>query len=459
MITPYSTATEMLAALAAGQISPSELLELHLDRIARFNPELNAIVTFNAEVARARVRGPLAGALAGLPVTIKDSIDVAGLPTTSGDPARRAAVPPQDSPLAAGVLGAGAVLMGKTNVPLMTGDWQTNNQLFGRTANPWDPARTPGGSTGGGAAALAAGLTPLEFGSDIGGSIRVPAAFCGVFGHRPSEGLVPPEGHFPGPAPMGVMGPLARAAGDLRLALDVIRARDLPPPRAASLWGLRVAVLPWIGWLPVDAEIAAALEELAARLPNPRSAQPAAYQAWAQEGLYASWLAAATFTEGGERREKVAEALRRAPEPLAPAMLRGLRAAESGMGELEAERARATEMWAAFFQDFDLLLTPATIVNAFPHDEGPFLRRTVDVNGEPQPYKRLEVYPGLAALTGLPATAFPAGQTRGGLPIGLQAIGPPMEDLTPLHFAALLETELGYTFQAPPTYSGVTTQS
>src|SRR5438552_12678223 len=175
----------MLAALGAGAISPSELLELHLDRIARYNPELNAIVTFNVEVARARARWPLAGALAGLPVTIKDSIDVALLPTTAGDHGRRSAVPLHDSPLAAAVLGAGAVLIGKTNLPLMAGDWQSNNQLFGRTLNPWDHARTPGGSTGGGAAALAAGLTPLEFGSDIGGSIRVPAAFCRVSGHRP----------------------------------------------------------------------------------------------------------------------------------------------------------------------------------------------------------------------------------------------------------------------------------
>ena len=459
MVGPYSTATQMLDSLRSREISPSELLELHLDRIARYNPELNAIVTSNAEVARARARGGPVGDLGGLPVTIKDSIDVGSLPTTSGDPERRGAIPDQDSPLAARVLGAGAVLLGKTNVPLMTGDWQANNRLFGRTLNPWDHGRTPGGSTGGGAAALAAGLTPLEFGSDIGGSIRIPAAFCGVFGHRPSEGLVPAAGHVPGPAPMGVMGPLARSAADLRLALEVVRARDLPPPRATRLDGLRVAVLPGIDWLPVDSEIAGALEELAARLPNARTTMPAAYDAWEQEGLYAGWLAAVTFSETGEAREKIAETLGRSSEPLAPAMLRGLRAGANGMQELEAERTRATELWTAFFRDFDVLLTPATLVNAFPHDDRPFLQRTVEVNGELQPYKRLEVYAGLAALTGLPATAFPAGQTRGGLPIGLQAIGPPMEDLTSIQFAALLEQELGYAFQAPPTYSGVASRA
>ena len=456
VIDAFSSATEMLRALQMRQVSATELLELHLERIARFNPDLNAIVTPDYEGARARAREAPTGALGGLPITIKDSIDVRGLATTSGDPARRDAVAASDAPVTAAVRAAGAVVMGKTNVPLMTGDWQTYNALFGRTVNPWDPARTPGGSTGGGAAALAAGLTPLEWGSDIGGSIRIPAAFCGVFGHKPTEGLVPQDGHVPGPAPMAVIGPLARSAEDLRVALGVSRRRELPPPRGRSLRELRVAVLPWLDWLPVDAEIQRALEELAGCLPRARRARPEGYDAWEQENLYATVLARATFAEVGDAREKVAAAIRSAPEPLAPAILRGLRADPAEWQRIEAEREQAQARWNRFFEDFDVLLTPVTIVPAFPHDEGPFLRRTVEVNGEAQPYKRLEVYPGLAALTGLPATAFPAGRTDEGLPIGLQAIGPAFEDLTPLEFAELVEKELGYAFTPPPTYSGVT---
>lgn len=447
----------MLRALQMREVSPLELVQLHLERIGRFNPELNAIVTDNSEDARARAReGGMAGALAGLPVTIKDSIDVAGLPTTSGDPYRRQAIPSADSPLAARVRGAGALLLGKTNVPLLTGDWQTNNRLFGRTVNPWDHARTPGGSTGGGAAAVAAGLSPLEFGSDIGGSIRVPAAFCGIFGHKPSEGLAPPVGHFPTAPVMAVLGPLARSAEDLQLALHVIQERQLPPPRAHSLRDLRVAVLPWLDWLPVDVEIQAGVEELARCLPRCRTAQPEGYDAWAQEELFAALLAAVTFAEVGEAREGIAGSIAKAPEPLAPAMLRGLRAGPEEFEQLLNERELARSRWQDFFREYDVLLAPVTITTAFPHQEGPFLRRRIEVDGEQQPYKRLEVYPGLAALTGLPSTAIPAGLSQNGLPIGVQAVGPLFEDLTPLAFAALVEEELGYTFRPPPTYSGVT---
>ena len=289
-INAFASAHAMLAALQAGQISATELLELHLARIARYNPQINAIVTPNEEQARLRAaeadaayaRGESLGPLHGLPLTIKDCIEVAGLLTTAGVPERAEAISMQNGPVAPWILDAGAVLMGKTNVPPYAGDWQANNEVFGRTNNPWDLSRTPGGSTGGGAAALAAGLTPLEFGSDIGGSIRIPAAFCGVYGHRPSDTAAPRYGHVPGsPLPnaaavMAVQGPLARSAVDLELALDVIAGPivgedvawrlALPPARHTSLADFRVAILPQAPWLPVDAEITAALDDLAARL-------------------------------------------------------------------------------------------------------------------------------------------------------------------------------------------------
>ncbi len=283
-IGPFTSARAMLAALRSRQVSAVELLDLHLARIARYNPALNAIVTPNFEAAReaaadadaAYARGEQR-ALLGLPLTIKDTLDVAGLPGTAG--AVKDRVPAQNGPLAARVLAAGAVLLGKTNIPPYAGDWQAANPIFGRTHNPWDASRTPGGSTGGGAAAVAAGLTPLEFGSDIGGSIRIPAAFCGVYGHKPSETAVPRSGHFPGapfPNPatgMGVQGPLARDAADLELALDVIAGPEveedvawrlqLPLARHERLSDFRVALLPPLPWLPVESEILAAQDAFA----------------------------------------------------------------------------------------------------------------------------------------------------------------------------------------------------
>ncbi len=240
-IDPFTSATAMLEALNKRQLSAVELLDLHLHRIERYNPALNAIVTFDFEHARqsaiaadkARAQG-VHCALLGLPVTIKDTIDVAGLPGTAGVERYRDRRPEHDAPLVARVREAGAVIIGKTNVPPYAGDWQSANPVFGRTNNPWDLSRSPGGSTGGGAAAVAAGLTPLEFGSDIGGSIRIPAAFCGVFGHKPSETAVPRNGHFPGsPLPnsatvLSVLGPLARDTRDLELALESRRSNANP---------------------------------------------------------------------------------------------------------------------------------------------------------------------------------------------------------------------------------------
>src|SRR5579864_2569346 len=289
-VDPFASASNMLAALRAGQVSATELLEEHLRRIERYNPQINAIVIPNYEQARQRAaeadaayaRGASLGPLHGLPLTIKDCIEVAGLRTTAGVTHRADAISTQSAPVAQRVLNAGAVLIGKTNVPPYASDWQANNEVFGRTNNPWDPGRSPGGSTGGGAAALAAGLTPLEFGSDIGGSIRIPAAFCGVYGHRPSDSAVPRYGHVPGsPLPnpaavMAVQGPLARSATDLELALEVIAGPivgedvawrlELPQARHSSLSDFHIAIMPQAAWLPVDAEIVAALDDVATRL-------------------------------------------------------------------------------------------------------------------------------------------------------------------------------------------------
>ena len=352
---PFASARAMLDALEVRQVSATELLEEHLARIARYNPTLNALVIPNEEQARnqaakadkAYEHGHWLGPLHGLPLTIKDCIEVAGLRTTAGAKELAEHVSIQSGPVAQRVLGAGAVLMGKTNVPPFAGDWQATNPIFGRTNNPWDMTRTPGGSTGGGAAALAAGLTPLEFGSDIGGSIRVPAAFCGLYGHRPSDTAVPRTGHIPGtPLPnpavvMGVQGPLARSAGDLDLALSVIAGPvvgedvawrlELPAPRHTSLADFRVAILPRADWLPVDNEIVAALDDLAAKLrglgATVAEAQPEGYDLRKHDETYTALLNFYIFADiSDEMRAQMAEGVRESSNPFDQAFLLGLTA-------------------------------------------------------------------------------------------------------------------------------------
>ena len=272
-VDPFATATELLAALRAGRVTSSELTDLYIRRIERHDGRLNAVVVRDFERARQQARAAdqaaargESGALLGLPMTIKESFNVTGLPTTCGVPEWRDFVSQHDAPAVARTRAAGAVLLGKTNVPPMLADWQSANPIHGRANNPWDLGRTPGGSSGGSAAAIAAGLSALEVGSDIGGSIRVPAVFCGVYGHRPSETLLPKSGQFPLPplpnavGVMGVQGPIARSAEDLELALSVLAGPDagedvawrveLPPARRDRLADFRVAVLPAIPWLP-----------------------------------------------------------------------------------------------------------------------------------------------------------------------------------------------------------------
>jgi amidase len=479
-LTAFSSATAMVEALQRGEISSVELLDLHLRQIAEQNPTLNAIVTADferalrtaeeADVARAHGDGRR---LLGLPVTIKDCLDVEGLPTTAGDPKRAHAIAAKDGLVAARVRAAGTVIMGKTNVSLYAGDWHADNRLFGRTNNPWDRTRTPGGSTGGGAAAVAAGMTPLEFGGDLGGSIRVPAAFCGCYGHSPSGTALPRSGHFPGsPLPnptltMGVQGPLARSAADLELAVQAVAGPEigedtawhitLPPARHERLKDYRVAMFPLFSWLPIDNDISEARENLAAHLrrlgATVKDAQPEAFgDGRAYYQLYFSLMAVViSLAMPAWKRRLAAAGTRLSREQFVAAWRRGLRASATDYVTWYARREKYREAYRLFFREWDVLLAPVCISNAFPHPNlsVPITRRTLDVNGHTVPYLRLNVYPSLATLCGQPATAFPVGQTRAGLPIGLQVIGPYLEDRTTLRFAHLLEQELG-GFRRPP---------
>ena len=482
----FASAIEMLAALRARRVSAVELLDRHLRRIARVNPPLNAIVEPDFERARRdaaaddarRARGEDAPLL-GLPMTLKESINVRGLRTTAGMPFWKDFRSEHDAPVTARVKSAGAVVMAKTNVPQMLSDWQSNNPVYGRTNNPWDLARTPGGSTGGGAAALAAGLTPLEFGSDIGGSIRVPAAFCGVYGHRPSETAMPRSGQFPFPpmpnaaVVMGVQGPLARSADDLEVALDVAAGPEdgedvawrlsIPPARRDRLADVRVAVLPAIEWLPLDAEIAAAVDSLASRLGRlggrVKTVQPDALGDHREHyALYLTLLAAVTSARvAAEQRRARLDVLRTRDDEWSRALQRGIESGAPDFVAWGAQRERYRAAWRAFFREWDVLLAPAFFVPAYPHWDKPWpdtpasIARTLDVNGAPALEELGLVYPSVATLAGQPATAFPAGLTRAGLPIGLQAIGPYLEDRTPIRFAALVAREYG-GFTRPPGY-------
>jgi amidase len=288
-IDPFATATALAAALRAGTVTAAALTELYIRRIERHDRALNAVVVRDFTRAReeavgadhARARGETRP-LQGVPITLKESINVTGLHTCCGVPDWKGFISQHDAPAATRTRAAGAVLLGKTNVPPMLADWQSANPVYGKTGNPWDVGRTPGGSSGGSAAAIAAGLSALEVGSDIGGSIRVPAAFCGVYGHRPSETLLPRSGQFPIPplpnsaVVMGVQGPLARSAEDLELALSVLAGPEvgedvawrvtLPAARRGRLADFRVAVMPSIPWLAVDDQITAALADLTGRL-------------------------------------------------------------------------------------------------------------------------------------------------------------------------------------------------
>ena len=481
----YCTAAELARMLATGQISASELLEENLARVRKVNPGINAVVVLDEEGARkaaleadhARARGAARGPLHGLSMTIKDTFAVTGMTATCGLEELRNYRPMADAAVVARLRKAGAIFFGKTNLPPAAADHQSCNPVFGLTRNPWNADRTVGGSSGGSAAALAAGITPLELGSDIGGSIRVPSHFCGVYGHKPSYGIVPLEGHIPPPPghlsqpELAVAGPLARSAFDLELMLDIITgARELeqtafriamPPARHADLRGFRVAVWNDASAYPLDADYAAAIEALVGDLKRlGAQVDPAARPAIDPALSFRTYMQTLFGIIGAGF-----------PPPLREAIIAGGRAAPDGsyprmvadaVGQSYADFAAAAEQreklfraWREFFTRYDVLLCPITPTVAFPHDvarldmAAQFDRRIV-VNGKAAPYMDNLMWPGLVTVANLPATAIPTRRLVDGLPAGVQIVGPYLEDRTTLKFAQLLERELG-GFMPPPS--------
>lgn len=480
---PFSTAMEMMAALQAREVSAVELLDLHIERIGRYDRELNAVVIRDFGRARAaataadeaRSRGEDAPLL-GLPLTVKESYHVDGLPVSVGVEKFADWRAEGNALLVDRILAAGAAIMGKTNISIWLNDWVADNPVYGRTVNPWDSSRSPGGSSGGSAAALAAGLTPLEFGSDIGGSLRIPATFCGVYGHRSSDSALPRTGQYPErprlPNPvvwLGVQGPMARSAEDLELGFDVVAGPDVgedvawrlefPPVRHESLTGFRVAVMPPVPWLPVDAELLAAQERLVRALEaagaTVRETQPDLFgDAEDLMGLYYRLL----FVSIGaglpaDARQRLATEARQRGTLTGIAAADGFTADAVQYREWFLRREQYRESYRQFFQDWDILLCPSMPSPAFEHPDisVPNHDRQVTVNGEAVPYEHQILYAAVATLCGQPATAFPVGLNSAGLPLGLQAVGPYLEDRTTMRFAGLVAREIG-GFQPPPGY-------
>jgi amidase len=479
---PFRAARDLARAIRRKRVGALELLELYLARMEAFNPRINAIVATDLDGARQRARaadralgrGEVWGPLHGVPMTIKESYDVVGMPTTWGIPELKANQPARNALVVDRLLAAGVVLFGKTNVPIHLADWQSYNALYGTTHNPWDLARTPGGSSGGSAAALAAGLTGLEAGSDIGASIRNPAHYCGVFGHKPTWGIVPPRGQaLPGrvaATDISVVGPLARSADDLDLALGIMAGPDeidavgwrlrLPAPRKRRLQDHRVAIMLTAPEAEVDTEVQDRLQALADFLGMAGAtvgdrARPAIDTAEAQR-VYIGLLRAAT--SGRLTREEfqrdLEEARRLSPddERYYARMVRANTLFHRDWLGLNEMRHRMRLAWAAFFESWDLLLCPAASTAAFPHDQhGERWERTIEVNGRAVPTTDQLFWAGYPGMAYLPSTVAPCGFTPGGLPVGVQIVAPPHGDRTAIHFAHLLEREF-QPFVPPPGY-------
>jgi amidase len=479
----FASALDAAWAIRAGQVSSVELTSRMLERIARHNPPLNAIVMLAADAALARARAADEararreswGPFHGVPITIKDTFEVAGVTTTAGSASLRNHVPPRDAAVVARLKGAGAIVLGKTNVPIFATDWQSYNAVYGQTNNPWDLARTPGGSTGGGAAALAAGLSYLEPGSDLAGSIRIPAHFCGIYGHKPSLDVVPMRGHIPPPpgipatppSTLPVAGPLARSAADLLAALEVLGGPDgddarawrwsLPPARGARLGDYRIGYVLDDPHAPVSSEeapvLAAAVEALRKGGARLDEGWPPGVNVEEQYDAYLTLLYA-RFTPPA-REDQLPGLRQRAANQDGSYLARYARAvtaSDAYLQTIETRRRMARGVWQAYFRTRDAFLMPTALVPAFPHDQsGNQLTRVLTTPGGPRPYGDLCFWISFATLAGLPATTAPVGLTAGGLPVGLQIVGPYLEDATPIAVAGRLADVIG-GFKAPPGF-------
>jgi amidase len=473
----FKTAVEVAAALKAKKVSSVELTQDAIGRIERHDGKVNAICVRNFDQAMEAARGAdvaLARGeskpLLGIPLTVKESYNMVGLPTTWGIPPQKDFKAAEDALTITRVKDAGGVIVGKTNVPLGLGDWQSYNEIYGTTNNPYDLKRTPGGSSGGSSAALAAGYGPLSLGSDIGGSLRVPAFHCGVYAHKPTMALVPNRGHTAPPSPplpytrdLAVVGPMARGAADLSLLLDVMAGPDpleagkayslsLPPPRHTALKDFRILLIASDPLLPTDKDVRVGIETLAANLIKAGTKVTRESPLWpdfsASSRIYMrllmSLLAASFPPEVYAGAQAGIAQLAPDDMSLRAERLRGIVLSHKDWVIADNGRTRLNAQWRELFKSFDAVIcpimpTPAYVQNQSPDQE---LRR-INIDGKDYPYPDQLAWPGVATLPGLPSTAVPTGLSPAGLPVGVQIVGPYLEDRTPLKLAELIERELG----------------
>ncbi len=496
----YATATEISEAIRRKRISARELLQLTFRRVDRYNPKLNAIIiefrdsalTRATQADEALAHGGIWGPLHGIPVTIKEAFAYEGSPNTWGRPEFKGVNSVRTAAAVERLESAGAIVIGKTNIPTGLADIQSYNAIYGTTNNPWDLRRTPGGSTGGGAAAIAAGLGPLTLGSDSGGSIRTPAHLCGVYGHKPTVNLVSLAGHQPGfwdgrtsaisnsaglrpgeslgrSFDFQVAGPLARDARDLALALSVIGgpAGDesvawnwrMPPSRQKRLRDFRIGYVTGevrgpdtthegpvaSDLLDVHEHLLTALAHTGARLER---GWPSGIDFRSQSET-ATYLGLSRFNPGEEQLKRHRQRLEASPNDMAALAFAG----PHSRWLVETERQLGFRaLWQAYFKTHDVFLLPPAATVAFPHDHSePSWQRRIETPDGTITGNDFNYWSVFATVAGLPATVAPVGRTRSGLPAGIQIIAPMWEDGTAIEFAALLADLVG-GFVPPPGY-------
>lgn len=477
---PFRSAKQLASMIRRKKLGCLELLDIYLERIERYNSKINAIIFMDVEAARKRAdaadnalsRGEIWGPIHGIPMTIKESYDVVGMPTTWGVMEHKNNYAKKNAVVVDRLLSAGAVLFGKTNVPRYLADWQTFNDIYGTTNNPWDIGRVPGGSSGGSGAALAGGLTALEAGSDIGASIRNPAHYCGVFGHKPTYGIVSPRGQaLPGvvaPTDISVVGPLARSADDLAIALGVMAGPDhidgagwkltLPKPMKKKISDYRVAVVYTDPEAEVDEEVQKQIRNIVDFLRKNKvtineNAPPSIDSQKAYRN-YVQLLRAATAkrltSEEFQKNLEMLNSLNPNDESYPAQLVRAQAMYHKDWLHFNEDRHRMRLAWADFFRQYDLLLCPAASTTAFPHNQkGERWERMIMVNGKPQPSTTQMFWAGYSCNFYLPSTVALAGFASDTLPVGVQIIGPQYGDYTCIQFARLLEREF-HGFVPPP---------
>ena len=477
----FDSAHEILEKIKQREVSSLEVLESFLAQVEKVNPTINAVVALDIERAKEKAKEAdnkinlksKLGPLHGLPMTIKDAFEVEGIVSTGGNPAWKDNIPKRNAEAVQRLVDAGAIIFGKTNVPFLSSDLQSFNKIYGTTNNPWDLERTPGGSSGGSAAALAAGMTPLELGSDIGGSIRVPAHFCGLYGHKPSYNIISEVGHMPPPPGsiltgngLSVAGPLARSPEDLEIALDVLVSAQeqdsqawkikLPKARTKKIKELKIAVWPDEPYAEADNEITNLIKDTAEDLKHAGAKVetvdlPISFEEI--DKIYSLLLnplmLAGSPKETFETLAKLNESLDPNDVSELAKVARGSVLKHADWVLVNAMRQNMRQKWREFFNKFDVILCPTCITTAFKHNHNPVHERKLTINGKDDEYLRATLWAGPAVSAGLPSTNVPIGMSSNNLPISMQITGPYLEDKTCLEVAKVVRNIRG-GFKIPP---------